>query len=228
MASGVELMWQDVLAEEKAKPYFKELMDKIEQMRLRGQVIYPSADQVFRALQLTPLAEVKVVILGQDPYHGPGQAHGLSFSVPAGCKIPPSLRNIYKSLEHDLGLPQVEHGDLTSWAERGVLLLNSVLTVTAAQAASHSDFGWQRLTDAIIAAVSRECRHVVFMLWGAYAGKKVDLIDQSRHCVLAAPHPSPLSAHRGFLTARHFSMANEYRVISGLEPLDWSLPVVAG
>ncbi|MES2782223.1 MAG: uracil-DNA glycosylase [Pseudomonadota bacterium] len=189
-----------------------------------GKTIYPPQDTWFRALELTPLDQVRVVILGQDPYHGPGQAHGLCFSVPPGVRPPPSLANIYKELESDLALPRPHHGFLEHWARQGVLLLNSVLTVEMAKAASHSKKGWEQFTDAIVAAVNDKAEPVVFMLWGAYAHKKAANVDASRHLVLKAAHPSPLSAHNGFLGTKHFSQCNDFLVSNGNPPIDWTLP----
>jgi uracil-DNA glycosylase len=191
-----------------------------------GKTIYPPQGTWFRALELTPLDKVRVVILGQDPYHGPGQAHGLCFSVPPGVRPPPSLVNIYKELENDLGLPRPPHGILEHWARQGVLLLNSVLTVEMAKAASHSKKGWEQLTDAIIAQVNDKAEPVVFMLWGAYAHKKAANVDSSRHLVLKAAHPSPLSAHNGFLGCKHFSQCNAFLVSNEHSPIDWTLPDV--
>ncbi len=189
-----------------------------------GKTIYPPQDTWFRALELTPLDQVRVVILGQDPYHGPGQAHGLCFSVPPGVRPPPSLANIYKELESDLAIPRPHHGFLEHWARQGVLLLNSVLTVEMAKAASHSKKGWEQFTDAIVAAVNDKTEPVVFMLWGAYAHKKAANVDASRHLVLKAAHPSPLSAHNGFLGTKHFSQCNDFLVSNGHPPIDWILP----
>jgi uracil-DNA glycosylase len=191
-----------------------------------GKTIFPPQGTWFRALELTPLDKVRVVILGQDPYHGPGQAHGLCFSVPPGVRPPPSLSNIYRELESDLSLPRPRHGFLEHWARQGVLLLNSVLTVEMAKAASHSKKGWEHLTDAIIAQVNDKAEPVVFMLWGAYAHKKAMSVDSGRHLVLKAAHPSPLSAHNGFLGCKHFSQCNAFLVSNGLPPIDWTLPDV--
>jgi len=191
-----------------------------------GKTIYPPQGAWFRALELTPLDKVRVVILGQDPYHGPGQAHGLCFSVPPGVRPPPSLSNIYKELGNDLGLPRPSHGFLEHWARQGVLLLNSVLTVEMAKAASHSKKGWEQFTDAIIAQVNAQPTPIVFMLWGAYAHKKAANVDKSRHLLLKAAHPSPLSAHNGFLGCKHFSQCNAFLVSNGLPPIDWILPNV--
>lgn len=191
-----------------------------------GRTIFPPQGAWFRALALTPLDKVRVVILGQDPYHGPGQAHGLCFSVPPGVRPPPSLSNIYKELGSDLGLPRPQHGFLEHWARQGVLLLNSVLTVEIAKAASHSKRGWEPFTDAIIAQVNNKAEPVVFMLWGAYAHKKAANVDSRRHLVLKAAHPSPLSAHNGFLGCKHFSQCNAFLVKNGFPPIDWTLPDV--
>ena len=185
--------------------------------------VYPEHDQVFRALHLTPYAETKVFILGQDPYHGPGQANGLAFSVSDGVKVPPSLQNIHKELESDLGVPRPSHGQLEPWARQGVLLLNATLTVRARTAASHQKQGWETFTDQVISAVNNKTDRVVFILWGSTARKKKALIDRSRHVVIESPHPSPLSAHRGFFGSRPFSAANKALVAAGREPVDWSL-----
>jgi uracil-DNA glycosylase len=192
--------------------------------RERGKSIFPKGSEWFRALDLTPLDEVRVVILGQDPYHGPGQAHGLCFSVQPGVQPPPSLVNIFKELESDLGIKPARHGFLEHWARQGVLLLNSVLTVEMGRAASHRDRGWERFTDAIVRQINERADPVVFMLWGSYAQKKAAFVDTSRHLVLRAPHPSPLSAHSGFFGCKHFSKANEFLQAKGLQPVDWALP----
>jgi uracil-DNA glycosylase len=189
-----------------------------------GKHIHPPGRQMFAALDAVPFDAVRVVILGQDPYHGPGQAHGLSFSVPPGIAIPPSLLNIFKEIERDLGLPMPRHGCLESWAAQGVLLLNAVLSVEEGRAGSHAGKGWEGFTDAIIGTLSREREGLVFLLWGSYAQKKGELIDRQRHCVLKAPHPSPLSAHRGFLGCGHFGKANRWLQGLGSTPIDWSLP----
>jgi uracil-DNA glycosylase len=198
--------------------------------KAKGKRIFPAGSEWFRALDLTPLDKVRVVILGQDPYHGPGQAHGLCFSVRPGVRPPPSLGNIYKELNSDLGLPRPSHGFLEYWAEQGVLLLNSVLTVEMGLAASHRDRGWEKFTDAVIRAVNARAEPVVFMLWGSYAQKKAAFVDSTdkggRHLVLKAAHPSPLSAHNGFLGCRHFSKANAFLEAHGMIPIDWSLPAV--
>ena len=189
-----------------------------------GKRIYPPGPAIFSAFDHTPFDAVRVVILGQDPYHGPGQAHGLCFSVPVGVRVPPSLDNIFKEIQRDLDIARPDHGCLTPWADRGVLLLNSVLTVEEGRAGAHQGKGWEGFTDAAIAALNREREGLVFLLWGAYAQRKGSLIDRNRHCVLTSVHPSPLSAHRGFLGCGHFSAANQYLESRGQAPIDWSLP----
>ncbi len=215
--------WLRELESEFALPYMQQLSEFLRQEKNSGQTIYPRGDLIFNALNSTPLDQVKVVILGQDPYHGPGQAHGLSFSVPEGVKVPPSLVNIYKELKADLQIDVPLHGNLQSWANQGVLLLNSVLTVRESLAASHQGKGWERFTDCVIKTVSQQCQNVVFMLWGGYAKKKGQVIDAKSHLVLHAPHPSPLSAHRGFLGCKHFSMANQYLQSHGKLQIDWQV-----
>lgn len=216
--------WHDVLGAEKEKPYFQSLMQKVAAERDAGKVIYPPQDQVFDALKMTPLDTIKVVILGQDPYHGPNQAHGLSFSVQPGVKTPPSLKNIYKELAADIqGFRVPDHGYLMPWAEQGVLLLNTVLTVEQGKAHSHAKYGWETFTDTVIDAVNTTCKGVVFMLWGSHAQKKGSALDRTRHLVLEAPHPSPLSAHRGFLGCGHFSQANQYLQANGQKIVNWQL-----
>jgi uracil-DNA glycosylase len=190
-----------------------------------GKRIYPPGREMFAAFAATPFDRVKVAILGQDPYHGPGQAHGLCFSVPPGVPVPPSLQNIFKEIQRDLGLPVPSHGCLRAWADQGVLLLNAVLSVEDGRAGSHAGRGWEGFTDAAIEALSREREGLVFLLWGSYAQKKGAIIDRQRHCVLQAPHPSPLSAHRGFLGCGHFGKANRWLQGRGLAPIDWGLPV---
>ena len=220
--------WRGPLGAEFEQPYMKSLKDFLLAEKAAGQRIFPKGSEWFRALGLTPLGQVRVVILGQDPYHGPGQAHGLCFSVKPGTQIPPSLVNIYKEMQADLGITPARHGFLEHWAKQGVLLLNSVLTVRMGQAASHRERGWERFTDAVIAEVNRQESPIVFMLWGSYAQKKaaqIDSIDKGgRHLVLKAPHPSPLSAHSGFFGCRHFSQANAFLESRGLKPIDWALP----
>ena len=215
--------WNPVLRDELDQPYWQELQSFVAAEREAGPV-YPATGDVFAALHLTPLAQVKVVILGQDPYHGPRQAHGLCFSVPEGVPLPPSLRNVYRELNDDLGLPIPRSGDLTPWARRGVLLLNTTLTVRAGAAASHQGHGWEVFTDQVIRAVSAKPETVVFILWGAHARKKRALVDRSRHVVIESAHPSPLSAHNGFFGSRPFSLANAALVAAGRDPVDWSLP----
>ena len=199
----------------------------LHQRRACGATVFPPPRQMFAAFDATPFDQVRVVILGQDPYHGPGQAHGLSFSVQPGVPVPPSLLNIHKELESDLGLPRPDHGCLLPWAQRGVLLLNAVLSVEQGQPGSHQGRGWEGFTDHVVDVLNRQREGLVFMLWGSYAQKKGAVIDASRHRVLRAPHPSPLSAHRGFLGCRHFSQANDYLCRGGGRPLDWSLPAAA-
>lgn len=218
--------WKAPLLTELGSDYMAALDTFLLAEQAVGKTIYPQPSEYFRALDLTPLDAVRVVILGQDPYHGTGQAHGLCFSVPPGVRSPPSLINIFKELETDLGLPRPNHGFLEHWAEQGVLLLNSVLTVEAAEAASHSKRGWEKFTDAVIRLVNEKPEPVVFMLWGAYAQKKAAFVDTTRHLVLKAAHPSPLSAHNGFLGCGHFSKANAFLIANGLAPIDWSLPDV--
>jgi uracil-DNA glycosylase len=215
--------WNPVLRAELAKPYWPELQRFVADERARHPV-YPAPDEVFAALHLTPFAEVKVLILGQDPYHGAGQAHGLCFSVRPGVPPPPSLQNIFKELQSDLGIDPPGHGCLDAWAAQGVLLLNATLTVRARQAASHQGKGWETFTDEVIRAVSAKPERVVFILWGAFARKKKALVDTTRHVVIESAHPSPLSAHNGFFGSRPFSRANEALVAAGRAPIDWRLP----
>ena len=219
--------WNPILRGEFTKPYWRELQEFVHAERSANDV-YPPHDEVFAALHLTPYAEVKVLILGQDPYHGPGQAHGLCFSVRPGVPAPPSLVNIYAELETDLGIPPADHGHLTHWARQGVLLLNTTLTVRARKAGSHQKKGWETFTDEVIKAVSAKPERVVFVLWGASAGRKKDLIDTSRHAIVSSPHPSPLSAHRGFFGSRPFSRINQLLSEAGREPIDWALPPIEG
>jgi uracil-DNA glycosylase len=216
--------WQGLLKAEFDQPYMQSLQCFLAAEQAQGKVIYPPADKIFTALKLTPLSTVKVVILGQDPYHGPDQAHGLSFSVPRHItKLPPSLKNIYKELNTDLGLPIATTGDLTFWAEQGVLLLNAMLTVEASNAGSHQKQGWERFTDHVIELLSERCEGLVFVLWGAYAQKKTSLIDENKHRVLKGIHPSPLSAHRGFFGSKPFSHINQYLRSKNKTKIDWSL-----
>jgi uracil-DNA glycosylase len=215
--------WKAPLQSEFQSDYMAQLKAFLVAEKAAGKHIYPKGSAWFRALDLTPLDTVRVVILGQDPYHGPGQAHGLCFSVPPGVRPPPSLINIYKELESDLGLPRPNHGFLEHWARQGVLLLNSVLTVEMAKAASHQKKGWEQFTDAVIRLVNAKDQPVVFLLWGAYAQKKAAFVDSTKHLVLTAAHPSPLSAHNGFMGCRHFSRCNAFLASKGLAPIDWAL-----
>ena len=219
----METSWRPILIEETRKPYFKTLRQFVADERKRHPV-FPPEDDVFAALHLTPYEKVSVLILGQDPYHDDGQAHGLCFSVRPGVAMPPSLLNIFKELEADLGCKMPNNGCLTHWAEQGVLLLNAVLTVQAHQANSHKDKGWETFTDAVISAVNAKPDPVVFVLWGAYARKKIALIDRSRHIVIESPHPSPLSAHRGFFGSRPFSKINAALRSLGKPEIDWQIP----
>ena len=216
--------WQPWLNAEFDAPYMQQLKQFLQQEKAAKKIIYPHSSHWFHALEATPLDQVKVVIIGQDPYHQPGQAHGLCFSVRPGIKTPPSLVNIYKELHSDLGVTPVNHGYLESWAKQGVLLLNAVLTVEDSQAASHQGRGWEQFTDRVIATVNEQCEHVVFLLWGSYAQKKGAVIDPQRHLVLKSAHPSPLAAYRGFFGCKHFSQANEYLLRCGRDPIDWQLP----
>ncbi len=220
MFAALEPSWQRAIGSELEKPYFKKLALESEADYL-VETVYPPKAEMFAAFSHTPLPSVKVVILGQDPYHGAGQAHGLAFSVPDGQKIPPSLRNIYKEIKSDIGTEPAASGNLERWANQGVLLLNSTLTVTAGQAGSHQKRGWEEFTDAVIEKISNEKEHVVFLLWGAYAIKKGSRIDTKKHLVLTAAHPSPLSAHNGFFGCRHFSQCNSYLAETGQTPIAW-------
>ena len=218
----IEQSWKDALAGEFEKPYFASLVRFLHEEKAAGQRIFPPGSQIFRAFDLTPVSELKVVILGQDPYHGSGQAHGLSFSVPDGVPAPPSLKNIFKEIEADLGVKMSGYPNLEKWARQGVLLLNAVLTVRAGVAASHSKIGWEEFTDAVIRYISDNCEGVVFLLWGSFARSKSMLIDRSRHHVLEAAHPSPL-ARGAFFGCRHFSQTNAILSSRGLAPIDWQL-----
>lgn len=222
MEVQIENSWKQALQEEFDKPYFAALVRFLHQEKAEGKIIYPPGKEIFKAFELTPLNEVKVVILGQDPYHQPGQAMGLSFSVPDGVPAPPSLKNIFKEMENDLGITMSGRPNLENWARQGVLLLNSILTVRSGIAASHSGIGWQQFTDAVIRCISDRCQGVVFLLWGNYARTKKELIDTSRHTVLEAAHPSPL-ARGAFFGCRHFSKTNEILAASGRTPIDWQL-----
>lgn len=222
MEVKIEQSWKTALADEFGKPYFESLVRFLHMEKSEGRRIFPPGSQIFRAFELTPADQVKVVILGQDPYHGPGQAHGLSFSVPEGIPAPPSLKNIFKEIESDMGVRMSGYPNLENWARQGVLLLNAVLTVRSGEAASHSKIGWEQFTDAVITYISDNCEGVVFMLWGNFARGKRDLIDASRHCVLEAAHPSPL-ARGAFFGCRHFSRANSWLIANGKSPINWQL-----
>lgn len=215
--------WKQRIGAEFDQPYMQSLKAFLQSEKAAGKVIYPPMSQVFNALNHTSFENVKVVILGQDPYHGPGQAHGLCFSVQPGIKTPPSLLNMYKELVTDVGITMPDHGHLTSWADQGVLLLNATLTVEQANAGAHQGKGWETFTDKVIQAINEQREGVVFLLWGSYAQKKGQYIDQTKHLVLKAPHPSPLSAHRGFFGCRHFSQTNHYLSSKGLQPINWQV-----
>jgi uracil-DNA glycosylase len=220
----IEPSWKEVLKDEFTKAYFLEIVTFIKTERALGKTIYPPGPLMFNAFNHTPFNKVKVVILGQDPYHNPGQAHGLSFSVPAGVKPPPSLVNIYKEIQKDIGVAMpAQYGNLTAWADQGVLLLNAILTVRANEPASHSKIGWMSFTDAVIKKLSDEKEGIVFLLWGKFAQEKQVLVDETKHFVLKAAHPSPFSADKGFFGCKHFSKANELLVKQGLSPIDWKL-----
>ena len=217
--------WHSVIGQEKEQPYFRDILAYVTAQRNAGKTIYPPQQDVFNAFRLTELHQVKVVILGQDPYHGPNQAHGLSFSVLPGVPVPPSLGNMYKELRADIsGFQRPSHGFLQSWARQGVLLLNAVLTVEAGQAHSHASLGWETFTDRVIAALNAHKQSIVFLLWGSHAHKKGNIIDPGRHHILKAPHPSPLSAHRGFFGCKHFSQTNQFLQQQGFSPIIWTLP----
>lgn len=220
MEVKIEETWKKVLQEEFDKPYFESLVDKVK-TEYKTKTIFPKGSLIFNAFNLCPFDKVKVVILGQDPYHEIGQAHGLAFSVPEGIALPPSLQNIYKEIESDLNIKVEQNGDLTRWAKQGVLLLNSTLTVEQHKAASHQNFGWETFTDNVIKSLSQEKEHLVFILWGSFAIKKSSLIDKTKHLVLTSVHPSPLSAYRGFFGNKHFSKTNDYLVANNIEPINW-------
>lgn len=219
----IEASWREVLEDEFKKPYFKNIVDHLKTEKEQGKVIYPPGPQIFHAFEATPFEEVKVVLLGQDPYHGPGQAHGLSFSVQKGVPPPPSLVNIFKELHDDVGVPIPNHGHLEKWARQGVMLLNASLTVRAGEPMSHSKIGWHKFTDCVISTISQKHEHIVFLLWGRFAQQKVELIDIKKHLILKAAHPSPLAAKSGFFGCRHFSMTNDYLMKHGKDPIDWAL-----
>ena len=219
----LESSWRAKLLDDFNSSYMAELRDFLREQNALGKTIYPASNEVFAALNATPFDAVKVVILGQDPYHGPGQAHGLCFSVKQDVRVPPSLRNIYKELSADIDFVPPKHGCLTEWAQQGVLLLNSVLTVEASLAASHQGRGWERFTDSVVNHLNAEANNIVFILWGNYAQKKGAMIDKARHLVLQSPHPSPLSASRGFFGNHHFSKSNEYLLAHNKTAIDWQL-----
>jgi len=219
----IESSWKAALSDEFEKPYFRNLISFIKQEKADGKEVFPPGSLIFNAYDTTPIDDVKVVILGQDPYHNPGQAMGLSFSVPRGTRIPPSLRNINKEINTSLGIPIPNHGDLSKWAGQGVFLLNAMLTVVRNKPGSHQRSGWQFFTDASIKAVSDNRENVVFMLWGAFARKKAVLIDQEKHLVLESAHPSPFSADKGFFGNNHFQLANDYLEANGKTPIDWNV-----
>ena len=223
MEVKIDDSWKEVLKNEFTKPYFLQVVSLLRTEKLAGITIYPPGSFLFNAFNTTPFPNVNVVILGQDPYHGPGQAHGLCFSVQTGISPPPSLVNIYKELHKDIGMPIPGHGNLTKWAEQGVLLINASLSVRANEPMSHSKIGWAEFTDTVIKKISDQRKNVVFLLWGKFAQEKQELIDETKHLVLKAAHPSPLSANNGFFGCRHFSKTNEYLVQNGMEPIDWSL-----
>lgn len=216
----IEASWLEKLQREFDKPYFEQLIQFVKDEYAKG-VCYPPGKLIFNAFNLCPFSQLKVVLIGQDPYHEPGQAHGLCFSVNDGVPFPPSLRNIFEEIRTDLGVPVPQSGNLTRWAQQGVLLLNATLTVRAHQAASHQQHGWEEFTDAVISTINAEKEHVVFILWGSYAQSKARLIDASKHCILRSAHPSPLSAYRGFFGNHHFSLCNQYLQQNGLSPINW-------
>lgn len=219
----IEASWKEILHDEFEKPYFQNIPDHLKTEKAQGKIIYPPGSLIFNAFNTTPFDKVKVVILGQDPYHGPNQAHGLCFSVQNGVPPPPSLVNIFKELKDDIGMSIPNHGNLTKWAGQGVFLLNASLTVRAGEPMSHSKIGWATFTDSVIQTISAKKQHVVFLLWGKFAQDKRVLIDETKHLVLRAAHPSPLSAHNGFFGCKHFSKANEYLMNKGISPVDWAL-----
>lgn len=219
----IEASWKEVLEEEFKKPYFKQITEHIKTEKEQGKTIYPPGPLIFNAFDQTPFDSVKVVLLGQDPYHGPRQAMGLSFSVPDGVRPPPSLINIFKELHDDTGTPIPKHGNLTKWAQQGVLLLNASLTVRAGEANSHSKIGWHQFTNTVIEKISELKENVVFLLWGKFAQDKTELIDTKKHHPLKAAHPSPFAADKGFFGCRHFSKTNSYLMKRGIDPIDWAL-----
>lgn len=223
MEVKIDASWKEVLKQEFTKPYFLQIVTFLKTELMSGKTIYPPGGLIFNAFNTTPFEKAKVVLLGQDPYHGPGQAHGLSFSVPNGITPPPSLVNIFKELQSDIGLPFPAHGNLTHWATQGVMLLNASLTVRANEPMSHSKIGWAEFTDTVIQKLSEQKKNLVFLLWGRFAQEKQVLIDETKHLLLKAAHPSPFSADKGFFGCRHFSKTNEYLVKNGIDPIDWKL-----
>jgi uracil-DNA glycosylase len=219
----IEASWKEVLADEFKKPYFKQIAQHLKTEKEQGKIIYPPGSQIFHAFEATPFDKVKVVILGQDPYHGPKQAHGLSFSVQQGIASPPSLINIFKELHEDVGLPIPRHGHLENWAKQGVLLLNASLTVRAGEPMSHAKLGWEKFTNTVIEKVSHLKENIVFVLWGKFAQEKQSLIDDKKHYIIKSAHPSPLSAKNGFFGSRPFSKINTYLVKKGIDPINWAL-----
>jgi uracil-DNA glycosylase len=219
----IEDSWKKILKDEFSKPYFQQIALHLKTEKLQGKTIYPPGSLIFNAFNRTPFNKVKAIILGQDPYHGPNQAHGLCFSVQNGVSPPPSLINIFKELQEDIGIDIPKHGNLTHWAEQGVFLLNASLTVRAAEPMSHAKIGWATFTDTVIKKLSDTEKHVVFLLWGKFAQEKSVLIDQSKHLILRAAHPSPLSAHAGFFGCKHFSKTNAWLMSKGIDPIDWQL-----
>lgn len=219
----IEESWKQILKDEFTSPYFQQIPLHLRTEKAQGKIIYPPGPLIFNAFNSTPVQRLKVVILGQDPYHGPNQAHGLSFSVPNGVPPPPSLINIFKELRDDVGVNIPNHGNLSRWAEQGVFLLNASLTVRASEPMSHAKIGWAEFTNAVIKKISDEKQHVVFLLWGKFAQEKRTLIDSSKHLILRSVHPSPLSAHAGFFGCKHFSKTNEWLVSKGIDPIDWNL-----
>ena len=219
----IEASWKEVLKSEFSKDYFQQIPQHIKTEKSQGKIIYPPGSLIFNAFNTTPFNKVKVVILGQDPYHGQGQAHGLCFSVQNGVPPPPSLLNIFKELQEDIGIDIPHHGNLTHWAQQGVFLLNASLTVRAGEPMSHSKIGWAAFTDMVIKKISEQKKNIVFLLWGKFAQEKRILIDETKHCILRSVHPSPLSAYGGFFGCKHFSKTNEYLVSKGIDPVDWSL-----
>ena len=223
MSVKIEESWKEVLKDEFKKPYFKQITEHIKTEKEQGKTIYPPGPLIFNAFEQTPFSQVKVVLLGQDPYHGARQAMGLSFSVPEGVTKPPSLVNIFKELHDDVGVPIPKSGNLSKWAQQGVLLLNASLTVRAGEANSHSKIGWHQFTNEVIKKVSEEKDHVVFLLWGRFAQDKMELIDTKKHHILKAAHPSPFAAEKGFFGCRHFSKTNDYLMKHQIDPIDWAL-----